>query len=135
MKTVEKTVDEKLAEANTEMDKKMDEADKFLDSKREGVVQAVTEAGQKVNETSASAQTSLLGKAKGFLKCKLKKHFSTLLLYNYSLYLFFFQFKQKMMKNLQTTPKDWWKFLQSLYLYKNLYINEIVKKLYNIKCA
>lgn len=72
MATVEKTVDEKIAEANSEMDKKMDEADKFLDSKREDVVQAVTEAGQKVNETSASAQTSLLGKAKGFLKCKLQ---------------------------------------------------------------
>lgn len=67
---MEKTVDEKIAEANAEMDKKMDEADKFLDAKRENVVQAVTEAGQKVNETSASAQTSLLGKAKGFLKCK-----------------------------------------------------------------
>lgn len=70
MEKVEKTVDEKIAETNAEMDKKLEEADKFLDSKREGVVQAVTEAGQKVNETSASAQTSLLGKAKGFLKCE-----------------------------------------------------------------
>jgi hypothetical protein len=67
---VEKTVDEKIQEANAEMDKKMDEADKFLDSKREEVVAAVSDAGQKANETSASVQNSLLGKAKGFLKCK-----------------------------------------------------------------
>lgn len=67
---VEKTADEKMAEASTEMDKKMDEADKFLDAKREDLTKTVQEGAAKVNETSASVQNSLLGKAKGFLKCK-----------------------------------------------------------------
>lgn len=70
IEVVEKTADEKMAEASSEMDKKMDEADKFLDSKREDLTKTVQEGASKVNETSASVQNSLLGKAKGFLKCK-----------------------------------------------------------------
>jgi len=102
-------VDEKIQEANSEMDKKMSEADKFLDSKREDVVQAVTEAGQKANEASASAQNSLLGKAKGFLKCKQNKFrwFRSLIL----IVLFFCSLNKR---PTNYTPRKG-KFLQSYF--------------------
>ncbi|KAK9504251.1 hypothetical protein O3M35_010626 [Rhynocoris fuscipes] len=70
-KQVEQAVDGALKEVSTVVDNKIKETDQFLDEKREQVVKTVQEEAQKTTSSATEGLSSVLGKAKGLLNCKL----------------------------------------------------------------